>query len=228
MEDPKMMEDYMKREGFQIGQPKTAINAGFMNNWDDVYASTPGSANMDWRLPGDWDLVDYNGDGLDTWDAVPWGYPARPQDSYSAHLTFSYKKLSLLLQFYAINKTNLDVFAQQAEPFRYTAVAAWLSDYWTPENTDATFRAPGVGFKTPIYNYNLFNGSYVRLKTAEIAYLLDNEWIKDAGVSALRLFINGNNLLYWSTMPMDTERNFSSSETYPRYKQFNMGLEISF
>ena len=228
MEDPILMDAYLKREGFQIGQPKTTLNAGFMNNWDDVYASTPASTNMDWRLPGDWDMVDYNGDGLDTWDAVPWGYPVRPQNTYSAHLTFSYKKLSLLLQFYAINKTNLDVFPQQAEPYRHTAVAAWLDDYWTPENTDASFRAPRVGYKTDIYNYNLFNGSYVRLKTAEIAYLLDNEWIKSAGVSALRLFINGNNLLYWSTMPMDTERNFSSADTYPRYKQFNMGLEISF
>lgn len=228
MEDPQMMEAYMKREGFQIGQPKTAINAGYMNNWDDVYASTPSSTNMSWRMPGDWDMVDYNGDGSDTWDAVPWGFPVRPQYNFSALLRSNYKKLNVVLQFYGVTNTNLSLHAQQPEPTRHTAISAFINDYWTPDNLNADFRAPRVGTKTPLYNYTLYDGSYLRLQTAEIGYLLDGEWLKNVGVSALRLYMNGNNLFYWSHMPSDTERSFVSSEAYPRAKHYNLGVEITF
>ena len=51
-----------------------------------------------------------------------------------------------------------------------------------------------------------YDGSYLRLKTAEIAYTFTGVGLKHYGISALKLYLNGNNLLFWSKMPDDREQ----------------------
>ena len=80
-----------------------------------------------------------------------------------------------------------------------------------------------------------YDGSYVRLKNAEIAYTLDenSKLLKGLGFESLRLFVNGNNLYVWTKMPDDRESNFAgtgwaSQGVYPTLKRFNLGLNITF
>ncbi|HRA74121.1 MAG TPA: hypothetical protein PLB11_15010, partial [Flavobacterium sp.] len=74
-----------------------------------------------------------------------------------------------------------------------------------------------------------------RLKNAEIAYTFDesNSSIKSWGVQNIRVFINGDNLLFWSKMPDDRESNYAgtgwaSQGAYPTVKRFNLGANIIF
>ena len=51
------------------------------------------------------------------------------------------------------------------------------------------------------------------------------------GFSALRIFLNGNNLWVWSRMPDDRESNFAgagSQGAYPTVKRYNLGLRLTF
>jgi hypothetical protein len=70
------------------------------------------------------------------------------------------------------------------------------------------------------------------LKTAEIAYTFDSQWIRQAGLASLKLFLNGNNLLFWSELPDDREVAWTggsaSGGAYPTVKRLNFGVDLTF
>jgi hypothetical protein len=70
------------------------------------------------------------------------------------------------------------------------------------------------------------------LKAAEIAYTLNPAALKRAGIQSLRVYANGNNLLFWSKMPDDREANIGSSNfanqgAYPTVRRINIGFNLS-
>ena len=78
-----------------------------------------------------------------------------------------------------------------------------------------------------------YDGSYVRLKNAEIAYTFDSKsWIRHIGLNSLRIYLNGNNLWTYHHMPDDRESNYAGTGlatqgAYPTVKRFNMGIKLS-
>lgn len=229
-EDPLLKPAYQKLAGFQIGQTRTSLSSGYINNWDDLYASAPLSTGMNFRLPGDWDIVDYNADGvINNFDAVPYGFPTRPSKTWSANLSGGYKGLSVMVQFYAVTDISLRSPYITPAAQRWTAVSEDVSDYWTPDNTDAFYKAPRLTTTSPTAQFGIYDGSYMRLKTAEIAYRLPQHWLKWIGVSNTRIYLNGNNLVFWSKLPMDRETGaFDIQNAYPMFKTFNFGIDVSF
>ena len=231
-EDPEGFPDYQKSKGFPIGQTKTQIRTKIATNWDEVYAQTS-LENNTYKLPGDWDIIDFNGDGAITvFDNIPFGFPSnRPQNTYSAYLGFDYKNFSFMLQFYGV--TNITQYIKPANDtpsLQYQSNLSELSvDYWSPQNPDAKYKAPRVGTNSPTGDFYYFDGSYWRLKTAEISYSLPDLWMSQIGLSSLRVYINGNDLLFWSNLPFDTERGaLDQTTSYPRLKHINIGIDLIF
>ena len=61
--------------GYAIGQNKAYIDNGYLNSYDDVIGSPQHDTNNSQRLPGDYYIVDFNGDGVvDSKDQAPYGY----------------------------------------------------------------------------------------------------------------------------------------------------------
>jgi hypothetical protein len=82
-------------------------------------------------------------------------------------------------------------------------------------------------------NYFLYDASYLRLKTAEIAYSFNKlPWVQSAGFSNLRIFMNGTNLFFWSNLPDDRETTHSGGSAtegaYPTTKRINLGIDLTF
>jgi hypothetical protein len=106
-------------------------------------------------------------------------------------------------------------------------------DYWTKDDPDAASALPR--WKSQVYSYGNFyqyDGSYIRLKTAEIAYTINPVWLKRVGVQNMRLFANGNNLLFWSKLPDDREanigsNNYSGQGAYPTVRRINFGFNLT-
>ena len=76
----------------------------------------------------------------------------------------------------------------------------------------------------------LFDGSYTRLKNAEIGYTLSGGVVKKMGIKTCKIYVNGNNLLLWTKMPDDRESNFSGGSSlgaYPTVRRFNLGIDIT-
>ena len=71
-----------------------------MNTYDEIYGSPKHNSSDNMRLPGDYCIVDYNGDGIiDDKDQAPYGYSSTPQNTYSATLGWEWKGFSVFAQF---------------------------------------------------------------------------------------------------------------------------------
>lgn len=230
-EDPELNPAYLKREGFQIGQTKSQVRNGTIaTSWDDVYAQTSLDNNM-YKLPGDWGILDYNGDGIiNTFDNIPYGYPGnRPANTYSTFLGLGYKDLNFMIQFYGVTNITQGVSLSTPGTSRAALLNAHCADYWSIDNPDAVFKAPRLVTTSLWGEYTRFDGSFLRLKTIELSYDIPKLVIDRLGLSSLRLFINGNNLFFWSKLPMDKESgSYDLENSYPTYRVINTGLNVVF
>lgn len=230
-EDSQLLPEYQKLAGYQIGQVRSTLPTGIINSFDDLYTGVVGLQNND-LLPGDYRLLDYNANGvIDPSDGVPYGYANnRPQHTYNFMLGASYKGFSFNVNFfgqYNVTQTvGLSEFAFDAPAIYPTQV----NNTWTPEygNTDPTFRALNYNRNASNANFYQMDGSMLRLKTAEVSYTLPKKIISNIGLANLRLFVNGNNLLLWSDLPVDIEGREFNYRNYPVTKQVNFGLSASF
>lgn len=233
-EDPALLPAYQKQEGYAINQVRTQIDAGYLNNWDDVYSSTGFSSGNTSRMPGEYRIIDFNGDGqLDASDAAPYSYPEnRPMHTYGFTVGGSYKGFNLTVQFYGVYNVTRQ-YGWRVFPFsnqmRTGPVFAAFTDTWTPDNTMAKYRATNL-FMQGIQSLGTFpyeDGSYLRLKTAEIGYTLKNtkEFL---GVNSVKFYLNGNNLFLWSKTIDDYEGSMASAPTYPLIRRFNLGVNVQF
>ncbi len=231
MEDRQMDFDYQKNAGFQIAQTKTLIHNGYLNTWDDVYAGTSGSTNNDYKLPGDVRMIDFNADGIiDSYDTAPWAYPNRPQNTYSFSLGADWKGFSAMVQFFGVFNTSrlysrdYTAFTDDLSSVVFDEIQA---DIWTPVNLNSKWKAQR--FQSLSYDGTLMyvDGSYLRLKTAEIAYTLNNDWLQKTGLSSVRIYMNGNNLFFWSDM-VDERESSQDDTAYPMMKLLKLGLSVIF
>jgi TonB-linked SusC/RagA family outer membrane protein len=234
-DDPPLQQDHLKAQGYPIGQQKQLIKTDFYNNWDDVYASIPTETNDLQKLPGYYDLIDFNADGVikSKEDIAPVGYSGVPQNTANLTLGANYKGFSFMVQFYGVNNANryipFDNFDNDID-----VVFGHVRDYWSKDNQDASSFLPR--WKTNgenVGNYFLYDASYLRLKTAEIAYSFNKlPWVQSAGFSNLRIFMNGTNLFFWSNLPDDRETTHSGGSAtegaYPTTKRINLGIDLTF
>lgn len=235
MEDAPLLPAYQKNEGYQINQVVSQIDAGYTNNWDDVYSATGFSTGNTLRMPGEYRILDFNGDGIiDAGDAAPYAYPRdRPQHTYGFRFGGEYKGFNLQLQFYGVYNVT-GQYGSGVYPFgNLSQTGPVLSEFaynsWTPGNTDAKYRSvivflPGA---QSLGTYGYEDGSYLRLKSAEIGYMVNQSGLKFLGVNALRFFLNGNNLFLWSKMVNDRE-GASAVASYPLVRRFNFGVSVKF
>lgn len=233
-DDPLLLASYLQAKGYPIGQTRTQIRTGFYNNWDEVYASVPTETNDLAKLPGFYNILDFNADGVikSTDDSAPYGYSQIPQNTFNFSLGSDYKGFSVMVQLYGVNNVSRSVPLSNFSGYT-NVVFDHVSDYWSKDNQDATSFLPR--WKTQgqnIGDYFIYDASYLRLKTAEIAYTFQDKWVKNAGLSALKIFLNGNNLFFWSELPDDREASFSGGAdnlgTYPTVKRINLGFDLTF
>jgi len=231
IDDPKLYDSYLKKANYMIGQNKSYINSGYVNNYDQIYGSVQHDKNDTQKLPGDYYILDYNGDGvIDSKDVAPVGFSGTPLNTYSTTIGVDWKGFSAFVQFYGVNDVTREVTLNDF--WSQLDVVYDHGTWWSKNNTTADV-TPSRFSSTPSYNDGtryLCDGSYIRLKNAEIAYTFSGRSIKKIGLNSLRVYVNGNNLWVWSKMPDDRESNFGGGGgggAYPTVKRFNLGLRLS-
>lgn len=230
-DDPELYPAYQKQSGYSINQNRTFVDAGYVNNYDEVFGSVQHDKSDAAKLPGDYYIIDFNGDGvIDSKDQVPAGYSSNPENTYNATVGFEWKGFSAFVQFYGVSNVTRVV---QLTSFGSKLNTVYdMGSWWSKDDMTADVTVPRW-LSSASYNEGtqyMFDGSYIRLKNAEIAYTFDGGWIKKMGLKNLKIFINGNNLWVWSKMPDDRESNFAGAGgqgAYPTMKRFNMGLKLT-
>ena len=232
-EEPELLPAYQKRTGYAVGQDHANLTSGFANTWDDVYGTTVFNTNDNQKLPGMYDVIDYNGDGIiDSDDSAPYGYTGSPQNTYNATLGFDYKGWSFFMQWYGV--TNVTRYVAFNSLNKNLDTVFDEGTFWTKYTTDADAPMPRWN-STPSYAEGVrfhYDGSFIRLKNMEVAYTFKGGLLNSLGISSMRVYLNGNNLWVWSRMPDDRESNFAgtglaSQGAYPTVKRFNLGVKIN-
>jgi TonB-linked SusC/RagA family outer membrane protein len=233
-EEPLFKNPQLLAKNFQIDQTKSTISNGYLQNWNDIYGSTPNNANDGQKLPGDYRMLDFDGDGVidGIRDQAPYGYSTRPQNTYSFSLGTDYKGFSLMVQFYGVNNVTRNVPLENFPNSIDISYSPFLN-HWSKENPNAEAYLPRWKVGTGVVaNYFQYDASYLRLKTAEIAYTFSGARLKRTGLSSLRLFVNGNNLMFWSKLPDDREQSTAIGGdrfgAYPTSRLINTGIDIKF
>ncbi len=179
-------------------------------------------------LPGEIKYVDISGpkgesDGTidPTYDRTVIGDPT-PKFIYSFNTSASYKRFDLSAQFYGVYGN--DVFdLQKMTPSRQV-------QRWTPDNPSQLYpRANNTrGYKAS--DFFVEDGSFLRLQNVTIGYNFKPGLI--AGISTLRLFASGNNLLTFTKFNkgFDPEMGLDGINwgNYPRPRTYSLGLSVGF
>ena len=76
--------------------------------------------------------------------------------------------------------------------------------------------------------YWLRDMSFLRLKNAEIGYTLPKAWTKKAGLSTVRVYVQGMNLLTFSDFDLWDPEMGTNGLGYPLQQVFSLGLQITF
>ena len=192
--------------------------------------------------PGDPLFKDLNNDGkIDGNDCTFYGYSARPDYVFGLVAGLSWKGLSVSMQWTGALHASRVLSGEYRTPFgtqNSRSLLTYLADgRWTEENMDKA-RFPRLTFvnKTQYTRDSdlwLMDGSYLRLKTAEVAYTFKDKALGKAGISSFKVFLSGYNLLtlFSELEQYDIDPEGSTGDgtyTYPNNRIFNFGINITF
>ncbi|MEM6804343.1 MAG: hypothetical protein AAF696_23280 [Bacteroidota bacterium] len=203
---------------------------------------------------GSWRYKDQNADGvINDADQVQLGSP-HPDFVTSLNVDLRYKNSDFNMfwfwfwnqgnELFNYNKyfTDIRVFVGGVSP-------RVLNDGWTPENTDALLPrlAPGAesGYtsftRSTSNSYYIEDGSYVRLRTAQLGYNFSPSVLSKLGTSSARLYVQGQNLLTITNYggpdpdinitgqnPGDDLKMGVDESGFPTTRQVLLGLSLSF
>ena len=108
---------------------------------------------------------------------------------------------------------------------------------WTPTNTDTDVPVASSARGYHSSSRWVYDGSYVRLKNIALGYSLPKSWITPLGLSHVKLYVSGQNLLTLTKYRgYDPEVNYNGSNisagfdygSYPSAKSYTFGLKVIF
>lgn len=237
-DDPLLVPDYQKLAGKPIGTITAAQNIGYYEDMDEMLNYKLSQGGL--VAIGSDKLLDFNGDGkIDSNDYVPVGNTSRPNITYGFSGGFSYKNFdfSFLVQGATSisrnwsNGINNPLFFK--DPGEMYVKVKGRDDVWTPNNRDAEYATWGGWTSYDVATSKaVVDGSYLRLKSLEIAYSLRGKFLRKIGLSSARISLLGSNLLTWAPGyilgdPENEPESFSFT-FYPIPRRYTMSLQINF
>lgn len=231
---------YKSNAGFAYLQQRGLISLGLFESEEDI-ANSPVQKFGGKVRPGDIKYKDINGDNvIDADDQVAIGYSYIPEISYGFGVSASWKGIdaSIFFQgvghitrllsgasFYGASENMWDkgqIFADVAE------------NRWTVDNPNPNAQWPRHSV-TKVENNQQASTfwqrdcSFLRLKNAEVGYTFPKKWFSKIGVSNMRIYVQGNNLLTFSKFKLwDPELETSNGNRYPQMRTGSVGLNINF
>ena len=210
---------------------------GMFNFSDEISGCGLDYSALGTPRPGDFKYVDLNKDGkIDSKDRAPIGYGDIPRGYYSINGGFAYKNFEVSFLFQGTTKRSITlsgVGAFETENqgvFNDIHMNAWTEDRW---NAGEKIDYPALSLsKSTSHNdndYFIQDGSYLRLKNAEIAYTLPHKISKKAFAEKIRFALNGQNLFtidHLRSKHIDAE--IGKLSAFPTYRVINLGVKVTF
>jgi TonB-linked outer membrane protein, SusC/RagA family len=238
-DEPDLMTAYRKEEGHPIRQYFGLVSEGFVTSADLADPNFPTSTFGDVKV-GDLKYRDMNKDGfIDDRDVTFIGYSDIPENVYSLTLGCDWRGFGLNIMLQGVDKVSRLYDAESMLEFLGGGkVKEHHLDRWNPAKSEAENLANA---KYPLLHYDSYgdhnkrensfflkNGEFIRLKNVELSYTLPQAIIKSWGMSDLRLYVNGSNLVTWDKLGGLTDPESNGSNRYPIMKTINFGINAKF
>lgn len=212
------------------------VSDGLFQTADEISTHAIQDGNQNTTIkPGDVRYKDLNGDNIiDEKDRKVIGRDNKPDINYSLNLGITYKNFSLsaLLTGAAGYTIYLEGEAQSALINGFNGYK-YQMDYWTPQNTGATYPRAILGGNNPNnYRYSDFwmrSGTHLRVKTVNLSYNLPKAFRDRMKLGDARLFVTGYNLWVLSAIDegFDPQWNGGNGYYYPQTKSLTFGLNLT-
>jgi TonB-dependent starch-binding outer membrane protein SusC len=188
--------------------------------------------------PGDIKYYDENGDGVIDINDMDVRGRSTPKATYGFNMDFSFKGFELNAFFQGVYGIDIYPWHNIAFPV-YNGAGIWKEHFynsWTPENPNANYPRlflanRGTGINAMNSTFWLQDASYLRLKNLQFAYRIRSEILNRANISMLKIYINAQNLLTFSSYKLaDPEKNILNEQMqeYPSTKIITTGINVSF
>ena len=232
---------WRSRIGLNLSQPWGYIAERLFIDEADI-ANSPVQTFGEY-MPGDIKYKDINNDGvIDINDEVPIGYPTTPEIIYGFGVSSSYKNFDLSFFFQGSARSSFFIDAYRTSPFIDTSGSAignnallteWANDHWSENDRNLYAAWPRLSDQL-IDNNNrnstwwLRDGSFLRLKSLEIGYSMNEELIQKAKLESARLYISTTNLFTISKFKIWDVEMGGNGLGYPIQRGINLGLNMNF
>jgi TonB-linked SusC/RagA family outer membrane protein len=232
----------LKSNGFILSQDEVAIyyNAAGISNYF-------GTAPIFYHKPGDYKLLDVNGDGVlsSTGDAVYIG-SALPEfsggfgteirrNNFELNLLFSYQLGRHIVNALPLEALKTNESLSLTHPLlmdlrkaRFWAQPGDNADY-VPIQYDS-----GAGMYNALTDRFVEKVNWLKLKTITFRYHLPSAWVKRLKIEAIQLFASAENvftLTNYSGLDPETvniSSGIDAGTNYPLVRRFNCGLTLKF
>ncbi len=238
-DEPIQKYPYLSQKGLPINQTFGLIAKGFFQDQQDVDTS-PRQTFASVVRPGDIKYQDINGDGvIDLYDRVPIGYPRVPELMFGFGGTVSWKGFDVSIYFTGAARSSFFIGESTMQPFyngENNIMREYFDNRWIPNADNSNAKYPMV---INTKNENNFipgvtstlwmrSASYLRLKNAEIGYILPQSLTSKIRMQEVRIFVNGLNLATWDKIKITDPESNRADRGYPLQRTINMGIQLTF
>lgn len=200
--------------------------------------------------PGDFHYADINKDGVvDDRDKVAIGHSDIPESTYGFSYGIEWKGIDFSMMWQGAFNVSLNISGESLYEFCERGKVmdihqgrwAYYTDPFTGEQVDtrATATYPRLHSQSSSPNWTtnsffLYNSSYLKLRNIEIGYTLPIKQLKMLGISKMRIYTTGQNLLVFSKVKqLDPEGpgyggNRERGWNYPQLAIYNFGINVTF
>ena len=215
---------------------------GIYQNWEEVNAGAQPSAK-----PGDYKIVDVNGDGQITTDDITYLGSPHPDFTYGLNANLGYAGFDLGISFQGVYGNKI-----------YNATKWYLDggylgsnystrrlDVWAPDNTDSDQPTDPNWFtgkeQRAVSSAFIEDGSYLRLKNITLGYTLPTKYAEKIKLSNVRVYGQVQNALTFTKysgfdpeIGTNTELNYEGPEfgvdrgVYPQARSVVFGVNLQF
>lgn len=238
---------YQYQAGNPIGQPFGYTSDGFFTQ-DEITRRTQGNLTQEEKdkgydvaqnsgniHAGDIKYVDVNGDKKIDWsDAKPIAGSSFPNLIGGLNISVKYEMFDFSAQLMGMADRYIvmpGVYISNFDGGGNASVYALRA--WTPETAEtAIYPRLSINNNSNNRQWSDFwfkNGSFVKLKTVEIGFSLPSSVLKYVGLSKVRAYINGYNLLSLDYVKdYDPEDQNAGIYNYPMQRIITLGMNVTF
>ncbi len=234
-EEPEYQENYRSRVGYSLQQNWGYIAERLFMDDADANNAPPQLFGSEYG-GGDIKYLDVNQDGqITAADQVPIGNPVSPEIIYGFGVSVGFKGFDGSVFFQGLANESFWINPTDTSPFQNQTqlIEAYANSHWSESNQNMYALWPRLS--NTINNNNIQSstwfmrdGSFLRLKQAELGYTIPGKWKEKFKLNNLRFYLSGTNLLLWSNFKLWDVEMGGNGLGYPLQKVFNVGLNMSF